>query len=238
MGVLERNMVREFTLDQSGNCSSARDTMTEEINENTAYLMALRNSTGAASAPALAHDDAPSTATTPANDPPFQGAEKRRSRRFKCVGSAEMREEGSDVHTWAAFTDISLHGCYVEAQATYPAGTSLYLKLEANGIRVETKAVVRVNYPYLGMGIALVDISEENRARLKELLNSVSRSFVSMGPGLASPIEHSGTNAMPLISDPPAAVQALMTFFEGHLVLTREEFMNTLRRSQLSPKPR
>ena len=211
--------------------------MTEEINENTAYLMALRNSTGAASAPALAHDDAPSTATTPANDPPFQGSEKRRSRRFKCVGSAEMREEGSDVHTWAAFTDISLHGCYVEAQATYPAGTSLYLKLEANGIRVETKAVVRVNYPYLGMGIALVDMSEENRARLKELLNSVSHAFVSKGPGLASAVEHSG-NAMPLISDPLAAVQALMTFFEGHLVLTREEFMNTLRRSQLSPKPR
>ena len=35
-----------------------------------------------------------------------------------------MREEGCDVRTWATFTDVSLHGCYVEAQATYPVGTT------------------------------------------------------------------------------------------------------------------
>ena len=67
----------------------------------------------------------------------FTGADKRRSPRYKCEGSAELREQGCDVRTWATFTDVSLHGCYVEAQATYPAGTMLHMKLEANGIRME-----------------------------------------------------------------------------------------------------
>jgi hypothetical protein len=77
----------------------------------------------------------------------FQGAEKRRSPRYKCEGSAELREEGCDVRTWSTFTDISLNGCYVEAQATHPAGTQLHMKLDANGIRLETKGKVRVSYP-------------------------------------------------------------------------------------------
>ena len=51
----------------------------------------------------------------------------------KCEGSAEVREDGCDVRTWATFTDVSVHGCYVEAQATYPAGTILHLKLEVKG---------------------------------------------------------------------------------------------------------
>ena len=36
------------------------------------------------------------------------------------------------------------------------------MKLEANGIRVETKGRVVVNYPYLGMGISFADPSEDN----------------------------------------------------------------------------
>jgi hypothetical protein len=70
-----------------------------------------------------------------------------------------LREEGCDVRTWSTFTDISLNGCYVEAQATYPAGTLLHMKLESNGIRVEIKGKVRISYPYLGMGIAFEDLA-------------------------------------------------------------------------------
>ena len=52
----------------------------------------------------------------------YLGAEKRRSTRYKCEGSAEIQEDGREVRTWATFSDISLDGCYVEAQATYPVG--------------------------------------------------------------------------------------------------------------------
>lgn len=203
-----------------------------EINEGIAYLKALRHATEA---------EAASSAPTPGESASgqedagegFQGAEKRRSRRYKCEGSVQIREEGRDVHTWASFTDVSLHGCYVEAQATYPVGTLLQMKLETNGVRVESKGTVRVNYPYLGMGIAFVDMDGENQAHLRRMLATIIHPCVIMGPGIASSLPTAGPlNAVPLITHPEAAVQALIEFFESRQMLMREDFLRVLQQSQ------
>ena len=204
--------------------------MAEEINDSVAYLKALRQPV------------APPAEKRPESNNPvdeqYHGSEKRRSRRYKCEGSVQIRQEGRDVNTWASFTDISLHGCYVEAQATYPAGTLLHLKLEANGIRIETKGTVRVNYPYLGMGIAFVDMSEENQAYLRQMLATITHACVIMGPGIASSLPATGPlNAVPLITDPGAAVQALIEFFESRQMLMREDFLRIVRKSQTPDKP-
>lgn len=213
--------------------------MAEKINEGIAYLMALKHSIGQSegTATAPAHEVHPSTPEPGAGsarpDEQFSGAEKRRSARYKCEGSAEVREEGCDVRTWAAFTDVSLHGCYVEAQATYPAGTNLHMKLEANGVRVETQGIVRVNYPYLGMGISFEEMSEETRDHLKRLLATLSHHCVIMGPGIASSLPANGPlEAIPLISDPAAAIQALIEFFEDRQLLVRDDFLRILKKSQ------
>jgi hypothetical protein len=214
--------------------------MAEGIDEGVSYLRALKQSSslqeGTAAAPAResAAENLPGSEGRYANATErFPGKEKRRSTRYKCEGSAGMREEGCDVHTWASFTDISLHGCYVEAQATYPVGTTLHLKLEANSVRVESKGTVRVSYPYLGMGIAFVDVSDETRERLKEMLGSVSRPASIMGPGIASAIPARGPlEAAQVISDPAAAVRALTEFFENRQMLMREDFLRILRSSQ------
>jgi len=215
--------------------------MAQETNDGISYLMALKRSgSDAASAAAPARENGPETQTGESgslqNVPgqtSYQGAEKRRSPRYKCEGSVQMRELSCDVHTWATFTDISLHGCYVEAQATYPTGTVLQMKLEANGVRVEITGNVRVSYPYLGMGIAFVNITEENLARLRDMLSTVLRSSVIMGPGLASSLPASGPlEAVPLISDPTAAIQALVEFFEDRQMLMRDDFLRILRQSQ------
>jgi hypothetical protein len=118
--------------------------MADEMNEGAAYLRALKQATGASSgaaaAPAREPDSLIDNLSMVQGSESFQGAEKRRSPRYKCEGSAQLREEGCDVRTWSTFTDISLNGCYVEAQATYPAGTLLHMKLESNGIRLEIRA--------------------------------------------------------------------------------------------------
>jgi len=214
--------------------------MAEEMNEGSAYLMALRQASGAPAAATARQGDATLGPQSPlasgsANQglEQFQGAEKRRSVRYKCEGSAEVREDGCDVPTWAAFTDISLHGCYVEAQATYPPGTILHMKLEAKGVRVEAKGIVRVTYPYLGMGIAFSEMSEEDKCRLRQLVTSLSHSCVVMGPGITSSLQSGGTlEAVPLISDPAAAVQAIVGFFEHRHTLVRDEFLRILKKSQ------
>jgi hypothetical protein len=165
--------------------------MAHESNESISYLLALKQSIAseaAASAPATKTDSSNAGDGNASPEQQFQGAEKRRSPRYKGEGTAEIREDGRDVRTWATFSDISLHGCYLEAQATYPSGTTLHMKLKANGIVLETKGKVRVTYPYLGMGIAFEGISDENQALLRRLLATISHPCVIMGPGIASSI--------------------------------------------------
>jgi hypothetical protein len=201
--------------------------MSEDNREGVAYLLALKQSSqaAAASAPAgNADPDAPEL-----HGEQFHGANKRQARRYKCEGSVEMRTEGCDVRTWATFTDISLYGCYIEAQATFPAGTVLNLKLEANGIWVETRGNVRVNYPYLGMGVAFVGMTEENVGRLRRILASASRGCVvermDVGSRVAGSEAVSGT---PVIAEAAAVIRELMDFFENHETLGREDFVRML----------
>lgn len=213
--------------------------MEQETNEGVAYLRALKQSAAPVAATAAAparetalEEPAPRGAVADSGQR-FLGAEKRRSPRYKCEGSAELCEDGGEVRTWATFSDVSLHGCYVEAQATYPVGTILHMKLELNGFRVETMGNVRVNYPYLGMGIAFSDMSRENAARLRELLGAISRPTVVMGPGMASSLPACGPlEAVPWIANPAAAVQALTEFFDNRQMLMREDFLRILRQSQ------
>jgi len=218
--------------------------MAEEIKTDNGGLTAPKasagpNGSGQEAPVAGGSAAAPAVAKAAGNTSPqmqFAGAERRRSPRFKCEGSVELREEGCDVRTWATFTDVSLHGCYVEAQATYPIGAMLHLKLELNGFKVETKGEVRVNYPYLGMGIAFKEMSDENRARVKELLASIARPSVVMGPGITSALSAGASlRAVPLVTNPHAAIQALVGAFENRELLTREDFLTLLRTSQ-SPK--
>jgi hypothetical protein len=208
--------------------------MAQRNNDGVNYLMALRQNTDPVATEAVSALDANAMAAT-AGVPSggFQGAEKRRSPRYKCEGSAEICEVGCSVKTWATFSDISLHGCYVEAQATYPVGTVLQLKLEVHGHTVVTPGTVRVNYPYLGMGIAFVEMTDENRAHLRELLASISRPAVIMGPGIASTLPARGPlEPLPAVSDPRAAIQALTEFFSNRQMLMRDDFVRVLRLSQ------
>jgi len=217
--------------------------MAQESEEAVAYLRALKqpygSQAGTAAAPAREKTPASGTvAVVGGGDHLYQGTEKRRSARYTCEGSVEIQEEGCDVHTWATFTDISLHGCYVETHATYPVGTPLHLRLEANSVRVECKAAsVRVSYPYLGMGIAFVEMSDADHTRLKELLATISRPAVIMGPGFISTLPACGPmDAAIAIPDPAAAVRSLMAFFENRHMLMRDDFMKIVAKSQLPPK--
>ena len=209
--------------------------MAEYVDESLTYLKALKQSSGsgAASAAAPARDAAHQNP-----EPQAIRGEKRRSVRYKCEGGVNIREEGTEVHTWAAFTDVSLHGCYVEAQATYPVGKALHLKLEANGVTVTATGAVRVSYPCLGMGIAFTNVTREVHEQLRELLGSITHSTGIMGPGIASTIQARSESTLPTITDPAAAVRAIVDFFESRQMLMREDFVRLMRTSQgISSKP-
>ncbi|MFZ0296226.1 MAG: PilZ domain-containing protein [Candidatus Sulfotelmatobacter sp.] len=160
--------------------------MSDEENAGAAYLAALKKSTPQAAGAAAARAPIlPSRAQTngvaAAGNATSAADERRKSPRYRCQGSARLREITSGVSTWATFTDISLHGCYVEAMATFRMGAKLGLTMEVNSFRVECNGEVKVVYPNLGMGISFTTMSGSDRERLRELLRSLSRPSVILG---------------------------------------------------------
>jgi hypothetical protein len=210
--------------------------MADEPDAGAAYLAALKQSTGpqAGTAAAASPSEVPRPAGTRTGGmiSPVD-ADKRKSPRYRCQGKAHIREIATGVSIWTTFTDISLHGCYVEATTAYRVGVTLGLKLEANGYRVEATGDVRVSYPNLGMGISFSKMSEDDRERLRALVRSISRPSVILG-GRAAMRAPSTTPAGALtgVANPTATLQAMSNFFEDRHMMGREEFLRILRKSQ------
>jgi len=166
-----------------------------------------------------------STTSTPT------ASERRRAPRFKCEDSAEFRVGGTDVRTWGTFTDLSVHGCYIEMTATFPVGAMVDLVLGLNGFRVSVKGEVRVSYPFLGIGVAFRDISPENERDLKAMVSSL---MAAQNPAssIAATQPAKGQPFIVAIATPEVALQTVVDFFQSHSVLTRDEFLQVIRKSQ------
>jgi hypothetical protein len=177
-------------------------------------------------APGTARESQPATATsTP--DP----NERRRAPRFKCEGSAEFRVGGTDVRTWGTFTDLSVHGCYIEMTATFPVGAMVDLVLGLNGFRINVKGEVRVSYPFLGIGVAFRDLSPENERELRQMVNSLMTMDAPANPAAAAQTAK-GQPSIVAIASPEIALQKVVDFFQTHSLLSRDEFLQLLRKNQ------
>ena len=186
--------------------------------EGANYLRRLKTQ-AAEDAPAT--PAASSTIVVPAatNSPGIK--ERRRSPRFQCSGSAEFRVEGSDIRMWGTLTDVSLHGCYVEMNSTFPVGTRVSLTLEALGVRVRVQATVRVSYPFLGMGMCFSEIEPGQQSQLEQLLAALSST--------AAPVAHS-IHALADV-DSKTMLDELAQFFRSNHLLSREEFYRIAKRA-------
>ena len=171
---------------------------------------------------------------TDVSAPPAGGSpevmERRRSPRIRCSGSAEFRVEGSDIRMWGTLSDISLHGCYIEMNNTFPVNTRVSLVLEAMGVRVQVPAVVRVSYPFLGMGMSFTDIEPEQRLQLKRLLAALSAGDKGSNP-ISAQAPAVSTRSLADV-DPNVMLDALTDFFHGNQLLSREEFYQIANRSR------
>jgi PilZ domain len=160
---------------------------------------------------------------------PLSGKERRRSARFQCSGSAELKVEGSDVRMWGTLTDVSLHGCYVEMSTPFPVGTKADLVLEALGFRVRALGTVRVSYPFLGMGICLTKVEPGQQAQLEQLLAAVAGKNAAPDPALTQ--DRGPTDAV-AAAEPAAFLAEIKQFFDSRRILSREEFFQIAKRCQ------
>jgi len=174
----------------------------------------------------------PGSAAVPQGLP--TGKERRRSIRYRCSGSVDFRSEGSDVRMWGTLTDVSLHGCYVEMNTTFPVGTKVDLNLEAMGIRVRVQGTVRVSYPFLGMGIMFTEIEPGQQIQLGQVLAALSGQsslpVADFSPAPAVNIE-SLLNAAVSSAEPRLVIEEVRRFFTSNRLLSREEFLLIAKRA-------
>jgi len=172
---------------------------------------------------------------TPSNN--LRAGEQRRHVRYKCEGSVELSSLESTVRTWATVSDLSRNGCYVEMQATYPVGTTFSLVVETKGIRFQGRGVVRVSYPFLGMGIEFTEVLPAEQARLDELLlmlASYSRSPVV--DDSETDIAHIRASMIDIsrVKDPMTVLRALINHFQTSSELSIEGFQKILCETEIS----
>lgn len=171
--------------------------------------------------------EAPANAKGATAAPAADWKERRQSPRLRCSGSAEFRVAGNGVRMWGTLTDISLHGCYVEMNTTFPVGTRVGLVLKSFGIHIHSQGTVRATYPFLGMGISFNDIDIEEHQRLKQLLAALAGQK-EFAPSVAA--DESARKESVTLADLPAFFAALTEFFQKQQLLSREEFYQIAKR--------
>lgn len=101
--------------------------------------------------------------------PQDEGIGRRIQPRYACEGSAEVRRDGKTA-LWAAVTDISLSGCYLETLTPLPIKSDVEIVLNIEGTEISSRAVVRSSHPGVGMGIAFSEMKVADRGRLDEMI--------------------------------------------------------------------
>jgi hypothetical protein len=96
--------------------------------------------------------------------------EKRWHTRFECSGGASVRAANASFPVHAQVKDISQGGVYVETTAPMPVNTEVSIKMNVEGMAIETAGVVKTSYPMVGMGISFLRISSANQEKINGIL--------------------------------------------------------------------
>jgi hypothetical protein len=102
------------------------------------------------------------------------GPERRTAPRMRCEASVELYPSGQGTIR-ARIVDLSQGGCFVEMPIPLPRGTRIKLGLWLGDLKLHADAVVNNSRPGFGIGIQFLDISEEDRQRLKDFLDRQPR---------------------------------------------------------------
>ena len=124
--------------------------------------------------------------TPPTSADARPSGERRWHTRFECSGGASVRAEGSGFPVHGQVKDISRGGVYVETTTPLTLNTEVYVKMNVEGLPIESRGVVRTSYPMVGMGISFQNISPENQERLDHVIQTI-RSRSSAPKGVTEP---------------------------------------------------
>lgn len=109
---------------------------------------------------------------TPGNQ--WDHSERRGSRRIRCAGTAQIRQQGVSFPIWAKLVDISMGGCYMEMVFTIPRGSAVDIQLTINTRNLTARGKVVTSHPGVGVGIRFTEIATEGLMVLAEILQELT----------------------------------------------------------------
>lgn len=149
-----------------------------------------------------------------------QQPDRRKTPRYKCSGSAELRKEGAEYAAWGKVSDLCVGGCYIELSAPMPVDTPLELNLSVCDESIHAKGVVRSNHPGFGMGVQFLDISTEQAEVLGRVVARLAGGMPPPKPKIEAP------SVQPV--GPPPVLEPLVQWFRTHETLSREDFLRLI----------
>jgi hypothetical protein len=100
-------------------------------------------------------------------------SKQRKYPRFKAALPVELRQRGGSVPVRAQTGDIGLGGCYVEMTSTQQVSKEVEVVLWVGQEKVVARGVVVSNHPAFGNGIKFTQVSDNDKARLQKLVDSL-----------------------------------------------------------------
>jgi DNA-binding response OmpR family regulator len=131
-------------------------------------------------------------------------------------------------------TDLSLGGCYLESSTPFPIRARLALCMKMGGLQVQASGIVRVMHPDVGMGVAFIQKTAEQRQEVEHFINAL------MNNKGAVPELFVEADGLELFGEDMSARQdldsedPLLQLFETRAHVPVEEFLEELRRQRSS----
>ena len=149
--------------------------------------------------------------------------ERRRHPRFRCDGGVQILTRESSYTVAARLADLSLGGCYAEIMSPYPVGTEVELEVQVAGRSLHASGVMRTSHPHFGNGIEFTSVAMASRMELEQVVSELAmREAMAVSP-------EAGSVTI------PAPLEALLKLLEDKSVLTRQEYLEALRRVCAAP---
>jgi len=101
--------------------------------------------------------------------------DRRRDVRVKSINSVELYPQGETSRIWSKANDLSLGGCFVEMPIPLKHGTTVKMALWLKETKLWITARVVSSRPGFGIGLQFSEMPQEDKDRLKQFLQSVSR---------------------------------------------------------------
>ena len=101
-------------------------------------------------------------------------ANRREVPRFSLIASATLREPESDTKISGRISELSRKGCYVDTLIALPEGTNLELRISRDQGVFESQGKIVYVQAGMGMGIAFVNVANEQLKILDSWLQELS----------------------------------------------------------------